>query len=75
MKRHLEVLFAPAEFEALPQRDLRPTTCVVFDVLRATTSMITALAHGAQAIIPCGRYPRSPRPQTPIPRGPPRRRT
>lgn len=52
MKRHLEVLFAPAEFEALPQRDLRHTTCVVFDVLRATTSMITALAHGAQAIIP-----------------------
>jgi 2-phosphosulfolactate phosphatase len=52
MKQHLEVLFTPAEFELLPQRDLRHTTCVVFDVLRATTSMITALAHGARAIFP-----------------------
>jgi 2-phosphosulfolactate phosphatase len=48
----LEVLFAPAEFEALPTRDLSGTTCVVFDVLRATTSMICALGNGAKAIIP-----------------------
>ncbi len=50
----LEVLFAPAEFEALTQRDLSQTVCVVFDVLRATSSMVTALAHGAKAIIPVG---------------------
>ena len=48
----IEVLFAPAEFEALSRRDLRETTCVVFDVLRATSSIITALANGARAVIP-----------------------
>jgi 2-phosphosulfolactate phosphatase len=52
MSRSLEVLLAPAEFDALPHRTLADTTCVVFDVLRATTSMITALAHGARAIVP-----------------------
>jgi 2-phosphosulfolactate phosphatase len=48
----LEVTLAPAEFQALPARDLSRTTCVVFDVLRATSTMITALGHGAAAIIP-----------------------
>lgn len=48
----LEVLFTPAEFAALPQRDLSRTACVVFDVLRATTTMLTALANGAAGIIP-----------------------
>jgi len=32
----LDVLFTPAEFAALRHKDLRGTTCVVFDVLRAT---------------------------------------
>jgi len=48
----LEVLFTPAEFNALAGRDLTLTVCVVFDVLRATSTMITALANGAEAIIP-----------------------
>lgn len=48
----LEVTFTPAEFTALRQRDLSQTVCVVFDVLRATTSMVTALANGAREIIP-----------------------
>jgi 2-phosphosulfolactate phosphatase len=48
----LEVLFAPAEFMLLARRDLRETVCVVFDVLRATSTMITALANGAKAIYP-----------------------
>lgn len=48
----LEVTFTPAEFTALPQRDLSQTVCVVFDVLRATSSMVTALANGAREIIP-----------------------
>ena len=43
---------SPAEFPGLRDRDLSQTVCVVFDVLRATTSMITALANGAEAIIP-----------------------
>ena len=50
--RALEVLFTPAEFAALEQQDLSETACVVFDVLRATSSMVTALANGARAVIP-----------------------
>jgi 2-phosphosulfolactate phosphatase len=48
----IEVLFTPAEFETLRNRDLSGSTCVVFDVLRATSTMVTALANGAEAIIP-----------------------
>jgi 2-phosphosulfolactate phosphatase len=48
----LEVLFSPAEFAPLPQRDLKGAVCVVFDILRATTSIVTALANGAEAVIP-----------------------
>jgi 2-phosphosulfolactate phosphatase len=48
----LEVILSPAEFAPLTRRNLSRTTCVVFDVLRATTTMVTALAHGAEAIIP-----------------------
>ena len=51
-ERSVEVLFAPAEFEILRNRDLTETTCVVFDVLRATSTMVTALANGAESIIP-----------------------
>jgi 2-phosphosulfolactate phosphatase len=48
----LEVLFAPAEFMALRGRDLSETACVVFDILRATSTMLTALDAGAARIIP-----------------------
>ncbi len=50
--RLLEVLFTPAEFNALAGRDLSGTTCVVFDVLRATSTMLTALHNGATAVVP-----------------------
>ena len=52
MASKIEVLFTPAEFHALTQRDLISTTCVVFDVLRATSVIVTALANGAEAFIP-----------------------
>ena len=52
MPTTLEVLFAPAEYAHLDRRDLRQTVCVVFDVLRATSTMVTALANGATAIVP-----------------------
>src|SRR4051795_11537707 len=52
MTATLEVVLTPAEFGPLRNRDLSQTVCVVFDVLRATTSMITALSNGAEAIIP-----------------------
>ena len=53
----LEVMFTPADFAALSGRDLSQTTCVVFDVLRATSTIVTALANGARAIIPVAEIP------------------
>ena len=53
----LDVLFTPADFAALKQRNLDDAVCVVFDVFRATSSMITALANGATAVIPVGEIP------------------
>lgn len=50
--KNIEVLFTPAEFALLPQRDLSRAVCVVFDILRATSTIVTALAHGAKAIVP-----------------------
>ena len=49
---NLKTTFTPADFEALACTDLSQTTCVVFDILRATSSMITALANGAEQILP-----------------------
>src|SRR5258708_21221576 len=49
---HIDVVLHPAEIAQLPARDLSATTCVVFDVLRATSSMVTALAHGVNEIHP-----------------------
>jgi 2-phosphosulfolactate phosphatase len=57
MTTRLEVLFSPAEYAALSSRDLSQTTCVVFDILRATTTMLTALANGAAEIIPVSEIP------------------
>jgi len=48
----LQTTFTPADFEALAKTDLSETTCVVLDILRATSSMITALANGAEQILP-----------------------
>jgi 2-phosphosulfolactate phosphatase len=48
----LDAALTPADISRLPERDLRNTTCVVFDVLRATSSMITALANGVAEIFP-----------------------
>ena len=49
---HIDAALTPADISLLPQRDLSGTTCVVFDVLRATSSMITGLASGATEIHP-----------------------
>jgi 2-phosphosulfolactate phosphatase len=50
----IETILTPAELPALAQRDLRATACVVFDVLRATSTFVTALHNGAAAIVPVG---------------------
>ena len=48
----IDTLLSPAELPALGHRDLRGTACVVFDILRATSTFVTALHHGAKEIIP-----------------------
>src|SRR3954452_13175887 len=48
----IDAVLTPAEIARLSAADLTDTTCVVFDVLRATSSMITALEHGAAEIHP-----------------------
>ena len=48
----IDAILSPAELPALAKRDLRGTVCVVFDVLRATSTFVTALHHGAKAIVP-----------------------
>ena len=51
----IEVLFTPAEYAFLDQRaNLSETVCVVFDVLRMTSTIVTALANGAESIMPVG---------------------
>ena len=39
--------------ELVAESDLAGSTCVVVDVLRATTTMIYALAAGASSVLPC----------------------
>lgn len=48
----IDATLSPAELPALGGRDLRGTVCVVFDVLRATSTFVTALHNGAKAVIP-----------------------
>jgi 2-phosphosulfolactate phosphatase len=50
----IDVLLSPLELPALGGRDLTQTTCVVFDILRATSTFVTALHNGAKAVIPAG---------------------
>jgi 2-phosphosulfolactate phosphatase len=50
----IETILTPAELPALAQHDLRQTVCIVFDVLRATSTFVTALHNGAKAVIPVG---------------------
>lgn len=48
----IDAILSPAELPALAKRDLRDATCVVFDVLRATSTFVAALHSGAKAIVP-----------------------
>ena len=48
----IDTLLTPAELPALARRDLCATACVVFDILRATSTLVIALQNGAQAVIP-----------------------
>ena len=48
----IETLLSPAELPTLAHHDLHATACVVFDILRATSTFVTALQNGAKAIVP-----------------------
>ncbi len=49
---NIKTILSPAELPALARHDLSGTACVVFDILRATSTFVTALHNGAAAIIP-----------------------
>jgi 2-phosphosulfolactate phosphatase len=51
MSRPILVHLLPAHFEP---SDLRGGVAVVMDVLRATSTIIQALAAGAESVVPCG---------------------
>ncbi len=48
----IDAILTPAEIDHLPEADLSQTFCIVFDVLRATSSMLTGLANGIEEIRP-----------------------
>ena len=50
--KHISAILTPDGLPALRQRDLNGSLCVVFDVLRATSTFVTALQHGARQVIP-----------------------
>lgn len=48
----IETILTPAELPTLKQRNLSDTVCIVFDILRATSTFVTALENGAKCVIP-----------------------
>jgi 2-phosphosulfolactate phosphatase len=48
----IDVALCPSEIRRFENIDLSRTTAVVFDVLRATSTMITGLAHGVERFFP-----------------------
>ena len=48
----IEVVLSPKDLPDLARRDLSQAVCVVFDILRATSTFVTALERGAEAIVP-----------------------
>ena len=50
----LEICFLPAQWRALDQARLRASACAVIDVIRATSTIVTALASGADGVQPIG---------------------
>ena len=48
----IHTILTPAEITALRPEDLGDATCVVFDVLRATSTILAALSNGALGVWP-----------------------
>ena len=51
----LEICHSPAQWRKLDSSRLRDSACVVIDVIRATSTIVTALANGADGVEPVGR--------------------
>jgi 2-phosphosulfolactate phosphatase len=51
---NIETILSPLELPTMAARDSSRSACVVFDILRATSTFVTALHHGAAGIIPVG---------------------
>jgi 2-phosphosulfolactate phosphatase len=47
MMSDLEICYSPAQWRKLEAEKLRASACAVIDVIRATSTIATALAHGA----------------------------
>jgi 2-phosphosulfolactate phosphatase len=52
MGSKLTILHSPEQWRALPAEQLKPSVAVVIDVIRATTTIATALAQGAAGVQP-----------------------
>jgi 2-phosphosulfolactate phosphatase len=50
--KKLTVCYLPAQWRAFPPESLSDTVCVIIDVIRATTTIAAALAHGASGVRP-----------------------
>jgi 2-phosphosulfolactate phosphatase len=50
--KNLTVCYLPAQWRSLGTEQLRASTCVVIDVIRATSTIAAALAQGAAGITP-----------------------
>ena len=48
----LLICHSPAQWRTLPADRLQFSACAVIDVIRATTTIVTALAHGAVDVLP-----------------------
>jgi 2-phosphosulfolactate phosphatase len=48
----LDICFSPAQWRALPAGQLRASACAVIDVIRATSTIVTALAQGSPGVQP-----------------------
>jgi 2-phosphosulfolactate phosphatase len=52
MKHDLEVLHSPVQWRELRPDYLHASACAVIDVIRATSTIVTALANGARSLLP-----------------------
>jgi 2-phosphosulfolactate phosphatase len=50
--KNLSICYLPSQWRAFDPERLRDSVCVVVDVIRATSTIATALAHGASGIRP-----------------------